>query len=719
MSEELRFDGRVAIVTGAGGGLGRAHALQLASRGAAVVVNDLGGDIHGGGAGKSMADQVADEIKAAGGEAVANYDSVTDGDKIVQAALDTYKRLDIVINNAGILRDVSFHKMTDEDWVKIYEVHLLGSYKVSHAAWPHLRDQGYGRVIMTSSAAGIYGNFGQANYSACKLGILGLANTLAVEGANKGICVHTIAPIAGSRLTATVMPEDMLDKLKPEFVSPLVTYLCHESCTETGGLYEIGAGWYSRLRWQRTKGAGIHASKATSPEAIRDSWSAISDWEDATYPKTPQDCFGPIMENLGRPESKGGNEHIDVDKLLGYELEPVSVSYTQRDLSLYALGVGAAKDATDPKELQFVYELNADGFSALPTFGVTIPFGTLSQIMSVPGLSFNPMMLLHGEQYMELKEPLPTEGTLTTDAKISQIYDKGKGAVVIIDTTSKDDAGNEILFNQITLFIRGIGGWGGDRGPSTKINVAPDRAPDAVEEARTTDDQALLYRLSGDRNPLHADPNMAAMGGFDKPILHGLCTFGFAGRAVLKHFCDNDPSRFKSIKVRFVKHVFPGETLVTEMWKESDDRVIFRTKVKERDEVVLSNCAVELGNVKAAEKKKEAQSPNGGDSQISSIFETIKSRVAENPGLVDEIGAIYEFDITGASGGTWTVDLKNGPGSVAAEKPANADCTITISAEDFLGMASGALDPQNAFMEGKLKVGGNMMLAQKLGAIMG
>lgn len=446
MSEELRFDGRVAIVTGAGGGLGRAHALLLASRGAAVVVNDLGGDIHGGGGGTSMADHVVEEIKAAGGEAVANYDSVTDGEKIVQAALDTYKRLDIVINNAGILRDISFHKMTDEDWDKIYQVHLLGTYKVSHAAWPHLRDQGYGRVIMTSSASGVYGNFGQANYSAGKLGILGLANALTVEGASKGICVHTIAPVAGSRLTATVMPEDMLEKLKPEYVSPLVAYLCHESCTETGGLFEVGAGWCSQLRWQRTKGASIHIDKATSPEALRDAWGAVTDWEDATYPKTPQDCFGAIMDNLSRPATKGGNEHMDVDRVLGYKMEPISVSYTQRDLCLYALGVGAAKDATDPKELQFVYELNPDGFQALPTFGVTLPFGILAQIMSVPGLTFNPMMLLHGEQYMEQWAPLPTEGTVTTSAKIPQVYDKGKGAVVIIEATSKDESGEEIMF---------------------------------------------------------------------------------------------------------------------------------------------------------------------------------------------------------------------------------------------------------------------------------
>ncbi|MDX1497329.1 MAG: SDR family NAD(P)-dependent oxidoreductase, partial [Salinisphaeraceae bacterium] len=172
MTDEIRFDGKVAIVTGAGNGLGKSHALLLGSRGAKVVVNDLGGDIHGdGNRSSAAADAVVEEIKAMGGEAVANYDSVEDGDKIVQTAVDTFGTVDIVINNAGILRDVSFAKMTDKDWDLILAVHLRGSYKVSHAAWPIMKEKGYGRIIMTTSAAGIYGNFGQANYSAAKLGL--------------------------------------------------------------------------------------------------------------------------------------------------------------------------------------------------------------------------------------------------------------------------------------------------------------------------------------------------------------------------------------------------------------------------------------------------------------------------------------------------------------------------------------------------------------------
>src|SRR4029078_12662066 len=175
MSKDLRYDGRVAIVTGAGGGLGRSHALLFASRGAKVVVNDLGGTFSGEGKSSSAADKVVAEIKAAGGEAVANYDSVEDGDKIVKAAIDTWGKIDILVNNEGILRDVSFAKMSQQDWDLVYKVHVLGAFRCTHAAWPHMRDAGYGRVIMTSSAAGIYGNFGQANYAMAKLGSHGLA----------------------------------------------------------------------------------------------------------------------------------------------------------------------------------------------------------------------------------------------------------------------------------------------------------------------------------------------------------------------------------------------------------------------------------------------------------------------------------------------------------------------------------------------------------------
>jgi 3-hydroxyacyl-CoA dehydrogenase/3a,7a,12a-trihydroxy-5b-cholest-24-enoyl-CoA hydratase len=299
---ELRFDGRVAIVTGAGGGLGKTYALLFASKGAKVVVNDLGTSFQGEGKSSKAADVVVDEIKKLGGEAVANYDSVEDGDKIVKTALDTWGRVDIVINNAGILRDCSFLKMQDKDWDLIYRVHLKGSYSVTKAAWPHMREQGYGRIIMTSSAAGIYGNFGQANYSAAKLGLLGFAKTLALEGEKRNVFVNTIAPMAGSRMTETVMPPDLLKALKTEYVAPLVAYLCHESCSENGQLFEVGAGWVSKLRWQRTQ--GVFLGDKISAEGIAKEWNKVTDFTDATFPTAASDSFSLVAQKLQAAQSK-------------------------------------------------------------------------------------------------------------------------------------------------------------------------------------------------------------------------------------------------------------------------------------------------------------------------------------------------------------------------------------------------------------------------------
>ena len=301
------------------------------------------------------------------------------------------------------------------------------------------------------------------------------------------------------------------------------------------------------------------------------------------------------MGNVTGGKSSGGNTFVDLEKALNYAFTPTVFSYDSQRVIHYALAVGAGADALDRDALQYVYELHGDGLRVLPTFAVVFPLGALEQIAAVPGLKFNFMNLLHGEQYLEVKRPLPTAATVVNSASISQIYDKGSGAVVLIDIDSRTEDGKELAFNQASLFIRGIGGFGGERGPSGRINVPPERQPDAVVREKTEKNQALHYRIaSGDRNPLHADPALAAMVGFDRPILHGLCTFGFAGRAVLKQFGGNDPARFRSMKTRFAGHVFPGESIATDMWQVAEDRIVFQSKVLERDEVVLSNGAVEL-----------------------------------------------------------------------------------------------------------------------------
>lgn len=246
---QLRFDNRVVIVTGAGNGIGRDYALFFAARGAKVVVNDLGGGLAGAGASTKAADLVVEEIKSKGGLAVANYDSVEFGDKIVDTAIKTFGRIDIIINNAGILRDISFQKMSELDWDLVHKVHMKGAFTVTRAAWNYMREQGYGRIINTCSSSGLYGSFGQANYSAAKLGLHGLTLTLAKEGEKRNVRVNSIAPYAASRMTATAFPPDVLDHLKPDYVVPFVGYLVHESCEENGSVFEIGVGFVAKLRY--------------------------------------------------------------------------------------------------------------------------------------------------------------------------------------------------------------------------------------------------------------------------------------------------------------------------------------------------------------------------------------------------------------------------------------------------------------------------------------
>ncbi|MDH1057111.1 SDR family oxidoreductase [Aquipseudomonas alcaligenes] len=298
MSDAIRFENQVVIVTGAGGGLGRAHALLFAKHGAKVVVNDLGGSTHGEGANTSAADKVVAEIKAFGGEAVANHDSVTDGGQIVQCALDSFGRIDVVVNNAGILRDKSFHKMEDTDWDLVYKVHVEGAYKVTRAAWEHLREQQYGRVIFTASTSGIYGNFGQSNYGMAKLGLYGLTRTLAIEGRKNNVLVNAIAPTGGTRMTEGLIPPQVFEQLKPELVSPLVVYLGSDQCKDTGGLYEVGGGWVGKVRWERSLGAGFDPKAGFSPEDVAASWQQIGDFAGAVHPDDNVTALREMMANL-------------------------------------------------------------------------------------------------------------------------------------------------------------------------------------------------------------------------------------------------------------------------------------------------------------------------------------------------------------------------------------------------------------------------------------
>ncbi len=280
----LGFDGKVAIITGAGGGLGKQHALSLASRGALVVVNDLGGAVDGSGSDAGAAQLVVDEIKAAGGEAVPNTDSVATpegGESIVQTAIDAYGRVDIVVNNAGILRDKTFHNMTPDLLEPVLDVHLRGAFNVTKPAWVHMREQQYGRVISTSSAAGVFGNFGQTNYGAAKMGLVGLTRVLAVEGARYNIQANAIAPLALTRMTEDIMG-NLGEKLSASLVAPIVTYLAHESCDATGRLFSVGGGRVAEVIIAEVP--GFYKEDLTA-EDVAENWAAVTDREGYSVPR--------------------------------------------------------------------------------------------------------------------------------------------------------------------------------------------------------------------------------------------------------------------------------------------------------------------------------------------------------------------------------------------------------------------------------------------------
>jgi NAD(P)-dependent dehydrogenase (short-subunit alcohol dehydrogenase family) len=293
----LGFDGKVAIITGAGGGLGRQHAFLMAARGGLIVVNDLGGAVDGTGSDKGAAERVVDEIKAAGGDAVADTNSVASpegGAAIVQSALDAYGRVDIVINNAGILRDKAFHNMTPDLFDAVIDVHLRGAYNVTQPAWRHMREQGYGRVISTASGAGIFGNFGQANYGAAKMGLIGFTRVLAVEGAKFNIKANAIAPVAMTRMT-----EDILgpigDKLGPQFVSPLVTYLAHERCEPTGRVFSVAGGRVAEVFIAEGPG---YVNPGMTPEDVAANMEAISNRDGYVIPTQMNDEIGLYLKFL-------------------------------------------------------------------------------------------------------------------------------------------------------------------------------------------------------------------------------------------------------------------------------------------------------------------------------------------------------------------------------------------------------------------------------------
>ncbi|KAH9994795.1 multifunctional beta-oxidation protein [Russula vinacea] len=588
-SPEVRFDGQTVIITGAGGGLGRSYALMFARLGANVVVNDVS---------EKGAQGVVDEIVKAGGSAIPAVCSAEDADEIVKIALDRFGAVHVLIANAGILRDKSFTAMSEKEWDQVIAC--------AKAVWSVFQKQKYGRILTTASGVGIYGNFGQANYSTAKAAIIGFTRAIAIEGLKYNILANVLAPSAGTAMTQTIWPQEMVDAFKPDFVAPVVGYLVSKDNAETtGSLFEVSGGWAARTRWQQAGGHGFPVNEKLSPEDVIAKWKNITNFDDgrATNPASTQQGMERLVENftnlVDNTESRSRSDeerYFDpedpelVKKAKRLIPDAVEFTYDERDVIIYNLGIGATE-----KELQWVYE-GDENFGALPTFGVC------PQLMSSAGFAsdwlpnFNAAKLLHGEQYLSIKAPIPTSGVLVNKARLYEVLDKGKAASVTVIVHTLDERTGEVVFeNQTTLVCRGSGGFSGkrtgrDRGAASAANTPPDRKPDAILEEKTSLSQAALYRLSGDSNPLHIDPDYAAVGGFERPILHGLCFMGISGKHVVKTF-----GQLKDIKVRFSGIVYPGETLITEMWKEGD-KVIFETKVKERGTAVLSAAAATLAN---------------------------------------------------------------------------------------------------------------------------
>lgn len=578
-AQKVSLAGKVVIVTGAGAGLGRAHALAFAKAGAKVVVNDF-----------KDPETVVREIKAAGGQAVGNKSNVVTGAKeIVQTALDTFGQVDILINNAGILRDRSFLKMTDKEWYDVLDVHVYATHRLCQAVWPIFTKQKHGVIINTSSTSGIYGNFGQANYAAAKCAITGFTKTLAIEGAKHGIRVNCYAPHAETAMTATIFTKEEFNKYDPSQVSPFIVLLASDAVKTTGETFEVGAGWVGNTRWQRAKGA-VSNDKVVEPEFIRDHWNEIVDFSEPKTIASTRDSLMAIFESLSAGDAEEDEDDDDDDEEEEEEKGSDEYVYTGKDTILYNLGVGSK--AT---ELRYVYENHPD-FEVIPSFGV-IPYMFQSDRLDLSNLlrNFNPALLLHGEHYLRIGQwPIPTAANLRTESAPVAVQNKGDKAVIVVGGfKTYDKATNELLFyNECSYFIRKAQGtnkvYSNRTSFATGSHIAPKTLPDFETVVATTPDQAALYRLSGDNNPLHIDPAFAKQANFNSPILHGLATFGISSKQLYEEF-----GPFEEAKVRFTNVVYPGEHLKVKAWRQGD-KVVFQTWSVERNCVVINNAALKL-----------------------------------------------------------------------------------------------------------------------------
>ncbi|CAG9532122.1 unnamed protein product [Cercopithifilaria johnstoni] len=417
----LNFTNKVVIVTGAGGSLGKAYALEFAKRGALVVVNDIGTTHNGSYARSLSANATVAEIKFLGGKAVPSFDSVEYGHKIVETAITHFGRVDVIVNNAGILLDKSFQNMTDDDWDSVYRTHVKGAYSVTKAAWSFFKKQQYGRIIFISSNSAIYGNFGQANYAAAKNALIGLSHTLAIEGNRYGIQSNVVIPTASSRMTAQLFPEESLQVLKAEYVVPLVVYLGHESCQETGKVFEAGAGWFGQIQVYRSKGMVLPAANA---EAIADNWIAITDMTSARHFDSIQEV---TFDLLNSAEKKGTSETRS-------ELDNEKKEEYMELFKIVAESLNRKRDSNSASCFMFMFILT-NGVNA---YSFTIPFGE-------DGVPYQQELICVVAMHYDIFEQI-LNGQIITEKMIKP------GQMIIIGDIGEDDVVESI--NQLARSMK-------------------------------------------------------------------------------------------------------------------------------------------------------------------------------------------------------------------------------------------------------------------------